>query len=99
MSLADHPFSARQPIDSVKGQQLHPAYFKTSSHVPSKVVPAECIEYLMFGDFFNNRWTSAISLDTEAVGVPMGIRQKSAMQAAGVLRSVKSMVARVCVET
>ena len=30
------------------------------------------------------RWTSVISLETEAVGVPIGIRQKSATQFVGV---------------
>lgn len=41
-----------------------------------RVVPAECIEYLI-PDFLSRRCTEATSLLTEAVGVPMGTRQKS----------------------
>ena len=40
------------------------------------VVPAECMEYLT-PDFLSRRWTEATSLETEVVGVPMGMRQKS----------------------
>lgn len=54
------------------------------------VVPAECIEY--FNPlFFNRRCTSATSFDTDAVGVPSGMRQKSAMQEAGVASDVRSL--------
>jgi hypothetical protein len=35
-------------------------------------------------DLFRIRWTSATSFDTEAVGVPIGIRQKSATATGGV---------------
>jgi hypothetical protein len=35
-------------------------------------------------DFFSNLCTAATSFDTEAVGVPMGMRQKSAVHAEGV---------------
>jgi hypothetical protein len=31
----------------------------------------------MFLAFFNRRWTAATSFETEAVGVPIGMRQKS----------------------
>jgi hypothetical protein len=37
---------------------------------------------------FSRRWTAATSLETEAVGVPMGMRQKSAVQEEGVGRVV-----------
>ena len=40
-------------------------------------MPALCIVYSMFLAFFNRRWTAATSLETEAVGVPIGMRQKS----------------------
>lgn len=46
-------------------------------------MPAECIEYLT-PLAFSRRWTSAISADTEADGVPMGMRQKSAVHLGGV---------------
>ena len=39
-------------------------------------MPAECILYLI-PDLLSRRWTSAISAETEAVGVPIGTRQKS----------------------
>lgn len=52
------------------------------------VVPAECIEYFK-PLFFSRRWTSAISAETEAVGVPSGMRQKSAVQEGGVARAVR----------
>jgi hypothetical protein len=42
-----------------------------------RVVPALCIVYWMFLAFFNRRWTAATSFETEAVGVPIGMRQKS----------------------
>jgi hypothetical protein len=42
-----------------------------------RVVPALCIVYLMFLAFFKRRWTAATSFETEAVGVPIGMRQKS----------------------
>ena len=45
------------------------------SEVP-RVVPAECMVYLT-PLFLSTRWTSATSFDTEAVGVPIGMRQKS----------------------
>lgn len=41
-----------------------------------RVVPALCMVYLM-PDFFSSFWTWATSLETLAVGVPRGIRQKS----------------------
>jgi hypothetical protein len=53
------------------------------------VVPAECIEYLT-PDTFNNFCTSAISADTDAVGVPIGMRQKSAVHFGGVARVDRS---------
>jgi hypothetical protein len=37
-------------------------------------------------DLFIKRCTSAIWAETEAVGVPMGMRQKSAVHFGGVLR-------------
>jgi hypothetical protein len=40
------------------------------------VVPALCIVYSTLL-FFSRRWTAATSLETEAEGVPMGMRQKS----------------------
>lgn len=40
------------------------------------MVPAECMEYFS-PLFLSSRCTSATSLDTLAVGVPKGIRQKS----------------------
>lgn len=43
-------------------------------------------------DLFNSLCTSATSLDTEAVGVPSGMRQKSAVHDAGVERVVGSFV-------
>ena len=58
-------------------------------HSPT-VVPAECIEYFN-SLFFINLWTSAICADTEAVGVPSGMRQKSAVHLAGVARSFRSV--------
>lgn len=54
------------------------------------VVPAECIEYLS-PLFLSSRCTSATSLDTEAVGVPRGIRQKSAVHDGGVASDVRSV--------
>jgi len=53
------------------------------SHGLPSVVPAECIEYLS-PDAFSSRCTSATSFDTDAVDVPSGIRQKSAVHAGGV---------------
>ena len=44
-------------------------------HLPS-VVPALCIVYETL-DFLRRRWTAATSLETEAEGVPIGMRQKS----------------------
>ena len=38
------------------------------------------------------RWTSATSFDTEAVGVPSGMRQKSAMHDGGVFKSERTPV-------
>jgi hypothetical protein len=40
--------------------------------------------------FFIKRWTSAICFETEAVGVPIGMRQKSAVHFGGVARSMMS---------
>jgi hypothetical protein len=40
------------------------------------VVPALCIVYWILL-FLSSRWTAATSLETEAVGVPMGMMQKS----------------------
>lgn len=40
------------------------------------VVPAECMWYIT-PDFWSRRCTAATSFETEAVGVPMGMRQKS----------------------
>ena len=53
------------------------------------VVPAECIEYFN-PDLFSRRCTSATSFDTDAVGVPIGTRQKSAVQEGGVARVERS---------
>lgn len=53
------------------------------------VVPALCIEYSS-PDCLSSRWTCATSLDMDAVGVPRGMRQKSAMHAGGVERFVSS---------
>lgn len=61
---------------------------RTGRDVPT-VVPALCIEYSS-PDCLRSRWTCATSLDTDAVGVPSGMRQKSAMQAGGVGRFVRS---------
>src|SRR3954463_6269790 len=59
-------------------------YFHAATFVNMpKVVPAECIEYFN-PDFFISRCTSATSFETDAVGVPIGIRQKSAVHLAGV---------------
>jgi hypothetical protein len=66
-----------------------PSQIKRCFIKPTTVDPAECSEKLK-PDFFSNLWTSAISVETEAVGVPIGMRQKSAMQAAGVLSFDKS---------
>lgn len=44
-----------------------------------RVVPALCIEYLI-PDFASKRCTSATSAETLAVGVPIGMRQKSTIQ-------------------
>lgn len=49
------------------------------------VVPAECMLYDK-PDVFIRRCTSAIWAEIEAVGVPMGMRQKSAVHFGGVLR-------------
>jgi hypothetical protein len=57
-------------------------------YVPT-VVPAECIVYSN-PLFLSTRWTCATSLETDAVGVPRGMRQKSAMHAGGVARFVRS---------
>jgi hypothetical protein len=40
--------------------------------------------------FLSTRWTCATSFETDAVGVPSGMRQKSAMHAGGVDRFVRS---------
>lgn len=48
---------------------------RAESHIPT-VVPAECMEYFR-PHFFSSRCTDATSLDTDAVGVPSGMRQKS----------------------
>lgn len=40
--------------------------------------------------FFIRRWTSAISAETDAVGVPMGIRHTSAVHLGGVARLLRS---------
>ena len=48
------------------------------------VVPAECMLYER-PDVFISLCTSAIWAETEAVGVPMGMRQKSAVHFGGVL--------------
>jgi hypothetical protein len=53
------------------------------------VVPAECIEYFT-PETFNNFCTSAISAETDAVGVPIGMRQKSAVHFGGVARVDRS---------
>jgi hypothetical protein len=53
------------------------------------VVPAECIEYVK-PLLLRSRCTSATSFDTDAVGVPSGIRQKSATHDGGVARFVRS---------
>lgn len=54
-----------------------------------RVVPAECIEYSS-PLFFRSRCTSATSLDTDAVGVPSGMRQKSAVHMGGVASLLRS---------
>jgi hypothetical protein len=51
--------------------------------ISPSVVPAECIAYLT-PLCLRRRWTAAISAETEAVGVPIGIRQKSAVAFGGV---------------
>lgn len=51
------------------------------------VVPALCMVYWMFLAFFNKRWTAATSLETEAVGVPIGMRQKSVFFSKGHISS------------
>ena len=53
-----------------------------SAYSPT-VVPAECM-WKFKPLAFNTRCTSATSLETLAVGVPSGIRQKSAVQWSGV---------------
>ena len=56
-------------------------------HNLPNVEPAECMLY--FNPlFFSSRWTSAICADTEAVGVPSGMRQKSAVHFGGVPRLI-----------
>src|SRR5436189_4575962 len=50
------------------------------------VVPAECKVYVK-PDFFKSLCTSATSFETDAVGVPNGMRQKSAIHDGGVARS------------
>jgi hypothetical protein len=62
-------------------------------HIPT-VVPAECIVYSN-PLFLSRRCTSATSLETDAVGVPRGMRQKSAMQDGGVWSIVGSFDAIV----
>ena len=57
--------------------------FMHSSQEPSSVVPAERIEYLI-PVVFRKRCTSATCSDTEAVGVPIGTKQKSAVHLGGV---------------
>lgn len=42
-------------------------------------------------DFLSSLWTSAICADTDAVGVPSGIKQKSAVALGGVARVERSM--------
>lgn len=59
------------------------------AYIPT-VVPAECMLYFN-PDFFISLCTSAICADTDAVGVPMGIKQKSAVALAGVERVEISM--------
>ena len=59
------------------------------------VVPAECMLYER-PEVFINLCTSAIWAETEAVDVPMGIRQKSAVHFCGVLTSWFAIL-RVCV--
>jgi hypothetical protein len=59
---------------------------KQVDSLPS-VVPAECMLYFT-PERLSKRWTAAISLETDAVGVPMGMRQKSAVQEEGVGRVV-----------
>lgn len=39
-----------------------------------RVVPAECIEYLI-PVFLRSRWTAAISCETDAVGVPLFLKE------------------------
>jgi hypothetical protein len=61
------------------------------------VVPAECILYTN-PLFLSSLCTSATSLLTDAVGVPSGMMQKSAIHAGGVERVVGSdMLLEVCV--
>lgn len=54
------------------------------------VVPAECNVYVK-PDFFKSLCTSATSFETDAVGVPNGIRQKSAIHEVGVTNSNKEI--------
>ena len=61
-----------------------------------RVVPAECMEYLM-PDFLSRRWTWATSWETEAVGVPMGTRQKSFYIISQVISSCSAEVTLVAV--
>jgi hypothetical protein len=63
-------------------------YWIRGGLLPS-VVPAECIEYSS-PLFLRSRWTSATSLDTDAVGVPSGMRQKSAVHDGGVASLLRS---------
>jgi hypothetical protein len=60
------------------------------------VVPAECILYDS-PDVFISRCTSAICAETEAVGVPMGMRQKSAVHFGGVLMVWLAILSVCCV--
>jgi hypothetical protein len=63
-------------------------------YVPT-VVPAECMPYTN-PLFWSNLCTSATSLLTDAVGVPSGIIQKSAMHAGGVASVVGSDILNLC---
>lgn len=62
-----------------------PITFMTSSQLPSSVVPAECIEYLI-PLAASNFCTFAMWWETDAVGVAIGIKQKSAVTCSGTVR-------------
>jgi len=79
--LKGDTFLPQAKLWTIKKQSL---IQKSMCDIPT-VVPAECMEY--FNPLiFKSRCTCATSCDTDADGVPMGTRQKSAMHAGGVGR-------------